>query len=135
MAYASDLPTLRLTTLRTLTRHSAPLAVVHVSTQLADLAPLLADHRVWIVAVDDGGQLCGVLSHADAIHALGREPDGWVADHMARSSIALPAETDIGEACAAIESAGADHVLVHSANGELLGVVIAAVLASYRQAA
>jgi predicted transcriptional regulator len=135
MTYATELPTLRLTTLRTLTRHAAPLAVVHVSTPLADLADVLLDHRVWIVVVDDGGVLCGVLSGDDAVRALRCDPEGWIADHMERSSIILDAECELDEAWAAVRSAGADHVLVVSANGDLLGVLLANLLLAYRHAA
>lgn len=135
MTLAIDLPTLRLTTLRTLTRQAAPLAVVHVSTPLEDLAPLLVDHRVWVVAVDDAGVLRGVLSHAAAIGALRVDPDGWVADHLARSSITLDAESEIAEAAATVEAAGADHVLVVSSRGHLLGVVDTTLLGTYHRAA
>ena len=135
MTYASELPTLRLTTLRTLTRHAPPLAVVHVSTPLADLEPVLADERAWVVAVDDEGVLCGVLSHDEAARALQLDQDGWVTDHMGRASIALDAECEIAEAHAAVVARGADHVLVVSPQGELLGVVLARVLATYQRAA
>ena len=135
MTYANDLPTLRLTTLRTLTRHAPPLAVVHVSTPLANLEPMLVDERSWVVAVDDDGILRGVLSHDDAEYALRIDHDGWVTDYMARSSITLDAECEIAEACAAVEAEGVDHVLVVSPGGELLGVVLAGVLATYQHAA
>ena len=135
MTYATELPTLRLTTLRTLCRHAPPLHVVHVSTPLEDLVPALLDHRVWIVVVDDKGVLCGVLSGDDAVRALRVDPDGWVADHMARSSIMLDAECELDEAWAAVRFEGADHVLVVSAKGELLGVLLSNLLATYRHAA
>ncbi len=135
MTSATELPTLRLTTLRTLTRHAPPLAVVHVSTPLADLADVLLDHRVWIVVVDDNGVLCGVLSGDDAVRALRCDPEGWIADHMERSSIMLDAECELDEAWMAVRSEGAEHVLVVSAKGELLGVLVANVLAAYRDAA
>jgi predicted transcriptional regulator len=130
-----DVPTLRLTTLRTLTRHAPPLAVVPLSTPLSDLAQILLDHRVWIVAVDDNGILCGVLSGDDAVRALKNDRDGWVSDHMSRGSIMLEAECELDEAWAAVDAEGADHVLVVSAHGDLLGVVLANVLATYRAAA
>jgi CBS domain-containing protein len=135
MTYAADLPTLRLTTLRTLTRHGASIAVVPVSTPLTDLVELLGDPQVWVCAVDDAGTLMGVLSREGALRALKRDPGGWVADHMTRSSVSLHAETDISEACATVEAKGADHVLVVTAQGHLLGVVQAAVLATYSHAA
>jgi len=132
---AAELPTLRLTTLRTLTRHGASIAVVHVSTPLADVLEMLGDPQVWVCAVDDAGNLQGVLSREEALRALRDDPDGWVADHMTRSSMSLQAETDIAEACAAVKAEGADHVLVVTAQGHLLGVVQAAVLATYSRAA
>lgn len=143
MTLAADLPTLRLTTLRTLTRHAAPIAVVHLSTPLADLAAHLVDHRTWVVAVDDAGVLRGVLSCVDALRALRTDPEGWLADHLARqgadatprTSITLDAEAEIAEAAAAVAAAGADHVLVVSARGHLLGVVEANVVGAYRRAA
>ncbi|MBA3464007.1 MAG: CBS domain-containing protein [Deltaproteobacteria bacterium] len=135
MTYATELPTLRLTTLRTLTRHAPPLAVVHVSTPLEDLLPALLDHRVWVVVVDDSGVLCGVLSGDDAVRALKCDPGGWVADHMARSSIMLDAECELDEAWDAVRAENADHVLVVSAKGELLGVLLANLLSTYRNAA
>ena len=135
MMHAADVPTLRLTTLRTLTRHGASLAIVHVSTPLADLLEPLVDPHAWICAVDDAGMLMGVLSREEALRALRDDPEGWVTDHMTRSSISLHAETDIAEACAAVEAEGADHVLVVTAQGHLLGVVQAAVLATYSRAA
>jgi predicted transcriptional regulator len=135
MMHAADVPTLRLTTLRTLTRHGASLAIVHVSTPLCDVAMLLVDPQAWICAVDDAGTLMGVLSREAALRAIKRDPEGWVADHMTRSSLSLHAETDIAEACATVEAEGADHVLVVTAQGHLLGVVQAAVLATYSHAA
>lgn len=135
MTYATELPTLRLTTLRTLTRHAPPLAVVHVSTPLADLVPVLLDHRVWVVVVDDSGVLCGVLSGDDTVRALRCDPEGWIADHMERSSIMLDAECELDEAWAAVRAEGAEHILVVSARGELLGVLLANLLSTYRHAA
>ena len=130
-----EAPTLRLTTLRTLVRHAPPLAIVPLSTPLSDLAEVLIDHRVWIVVVDKAGMLEGVLSSDNAMRALKCDPDGWVADHMARSSILLPAEADIEEAWAAVIHQDADHVLVASARGDLLGVIQTSLLATYREAA
>lgn len=130
-----EAPTLRLTTLRTLVRHAPPLAVVPISTPLADLADVLLDHRVWIVVVDQEGMLAGVLSSENAMRALACDPDGWVADHMARSSILLSAEADIEEAWGAVIHQDADHVLVASAHGDLLGVLQTSLLATYRDAA
>ena len=130
-----EAPTLRLTTLRTLVRHAPPLAVVPLSTPLADLAEVLIDHRVWIVVVDTDGMLAGVLSSENAMRALRCDPDGWVSDHMARASILLSAEADIDEAWAAVIHEDADHVLVASAHGDLLGVIQTSLLATYREAA
>ena len=130
-----EAPTLRLTTLRTLVRHAPPLAVVPLSTPLADLAEVLIDHRVWIVVVDETGMLAGVLSSDNAMRALTCDPDGWVADHMARSSILLSAEADIDEAWAAVIHEDADHVLVASAHGDLLGVLQTSLIATYRREA
>lgn len=137
MTYTTEdeAPTLRLTTLRTLVRHAPPLAVVPLSTPLADLVEVLIDHRVWIVVVDDQGMLAGVLSSDNAMRALKCDPDGWVADHMARSSILLSAEADIDEAWGAVIHEDADHVLVASAHGDLLGVIQTSLLATYREAA
>lgn len=135
MMHAADVPTLRLTTLRMLTRHGASLAVVHVSTPLADIVEILIDPQVWICAVDDAGTLQGVLSREEALRAVKTEPEGWVADHMTRSSVSLHAETEIAEACATVRAEGADHVLVVTAQGHLLGVVQTAVLATYARAA
>lgn len=135
MMQADGIPTLRLRTLRTLTRHGASLAVVHVSTPLGELAEQLCDPQVWVCAVDEAGTLQGVLSRDEALRALRADPDGWVSDHMTRSSVSLHAETDIAEACAAVEASGVDHVLVVTAHGHLLGVVRAALLATYSRAA
>lgn len=135
MMQADGVPTLRLTTLRTLTRHGASLAVVHVSTPLADLVDQLCDPQVWVCAVDDAGTLQGVLSREAALRAVRSDPEGWVADHMTRSSVSLHAETDLAEACATVEAEGADHVLVVTAQGHLLGVVQAALLATSSHAA
>lgn len=130
-----EAPTLRLTTLRTLVRHAPPLAVVPLSTPLTDLAEILLDHRVWIVVVDAAGMLTGVLSGEDALRALKCDPDGWVADHMERSSILMGAEADIEDAWAAARAEDASHVLVASAHGDLLGVIQTPLLATYRRAA
>ena len=68
------------------------------------------------------------------MRALKNDRDGWVSDHMARGSIILDAECELDEAWAAVEAEGADHVLVVSAHGDLLGVVLSGVLATYRAA-
>lgn len=154
MMQADGVPTLRLTTLRMLTRHGASIdlraplrergaphvreacsfAVVHVSTPLADVLDELGDPQVWICAVDDAGTLQGVLAREAAVRALRADPEGWVADHMVRSSVSLAAETDVAEAYATAKAKGVDHVLVVTAQGHLLGVVQAEILATYSHA-
>lgn len=108
------------------------MAAVHVSTPLVDLTPLLHDPRVWVVVVDAEGVLAGVMSHETAVQAVLADPEGWVTDHMHRTSIALDAEAEIAEAAAVAAAHRADHVVVVSARGELLGIVSSVDLARER---
>lgn len=110
--HASELPTLRLVTLRRLVANTTPPLIVDVADAGDVVHALSACCARVAVLVDADGALCGTLCPGDARPVV--------------DAPVLLAEADRGEARTAMVTHGSDRVIVATVAGELLGVLTAA---------
>jgi CBS domain-containing protein len=68
---------------------AAPVITVGETTELAEIARLLAAHRIKRVPVIRDGRLVGIVSRADILAALAKEPSGTVVRSSPRPSVGV----------------------------------------------
>jgi hypothetical protein len=110
--HASDAPTLRLVTLRRLVAQRPSPLIVDVAEAGTIVHELSVGCARVAVLVDADGAFCGTLCPGDAQPIV--------------DAPVLLAEADRNEARSAMVTHGCDRVIVATATGELLGVLVAA---------
>jgi CBS domain-containing protein len=102
----------------------SPVVSVAPDDSLRRAAQVMRDHGIGSVVVEQGGQLAGILTERDVLHAVaaGRVEDARVADHMTAPVVTAPPNWDVTVAATAMSDRGIRHLIILD-QGRALGVL------------
>ncbi len=91
---------------------------------IREAAAIMANRRIGLLVLVEGGELFGVVSERDIVRAVARgvSPERPVALIATRDVIKIEADADVAEAARLMASRGVRHLVV-TKNGELYGVI------------
>jgi signal-transduction protein with cAMP-binding, CBS, and nucleotidyltransferase domain len=108
---------------RTLMR--SPVVSVDAGHSLQRAAQVMKDHGIGSVVVEQDGQLAGILTERDVMHAaaqLGDVSQAQVGDHMTAPVVTASANWDVSVAAAEMHDRGIRHLVVAD-QGSPVGVL------------
>jgi CBS domain-containing protein len=103
------------------------LLVAYPGEALAVAASRMDYNAVGALVVKEGSHPIGILSERDVVHAAAEDRDlegTMVAEYMTEDFVPIPLNAEVGEAAAAMVSAGDRHLPVDD-RGEIVGMVSA----------
>lgn len=104
----------------------SPVVSVDPGQTLQRAAQVMQEHGIGSVVVEQDGQLVGILTERDVMHAAARLGDvgqARVADHMTAPVVTASPNWDVAVAAAEMHDRGIRHLVVVEHGGGAIGVL------------